>query len=450
MVYALPLDFPRGLNLIMFSIYGKGPKQAGGFSRRELLRVGGLGASGLTMADLYRLRAHSPAHEDGSQKARGKSVIMIWLRGGASHIDSYDMKPSAPSEIRGEFHPISTKVPGIQICEYLPLQAKIMDKLSVVRGIKSVDIGDHTPHYIFTGFAERGKRPVFGSVVSHQQPRTDGLPPYVSLMYEPPKLYDNEGPTYLGPIHRPFFPKSKGLANLSLTKGISTERLASRKELLKSFDLLNRELDWNDQLQGVDSNNKRAFEMIGSPKVRDAFDRSKEMPQTQARYGKYCENFLLARRLVEAGVSVVTVKVGDWDTHEHNFRDMKEQLPQLDQGFHALISDLYDRGLEKDVAVVLWGEFGRAPRISRIAGRDHWPDAGAAVIAGGGFQAGQVIGETDSQGARSKGIPYTPANILSTLYQHLGIDPTLALLDHNKRPMPILDDAVSVRELRRS
>lgn len=434
----------------MFSIYGKGTGRVAGFSRREVLRVGGLSVSGLTMADLFRLRANGPSKENILQKARGKSVIMIWLRGGASHIDSYDMKPSAPSEIRGEFTPISTKVPGIQICEHLPLHAKMMDKLTVVRGIKSVDIGDHTPHYIFTGFADRGKRPVFGSVVSQQQPRADGMPPYVSLMYEPPKLYDNEGPTYLGPIHRPFFPKSKGLANLSLSKGISLDRLANRQELLKSFDSLNREMDWNDQMQGFDSNTKRAFEMIGSPKVREAFDRSQETPKTQARYGKYCENFLLARRLVEAGVSVVTVKVGDWDTHEHNFRDMKEQLPQLDQGFHALITDLYDRGLDKDVAVVLWGEFGRAPRISRIAGRDHWPDAGAAVIAGGGFQTGQVIGETDSQGGRSKGIPYTPSNILSTLYQHMGIDPTIVLLDHNKRPMPILDDREPVRELART
>ena len=153
----------------MFSIYGKGTGRVAGFSRREVLRVGGLGVSGLTMADLFRLRANGPSKENISQKARGKSVIMIWLRGGASHIDSYDMKPSAPSEIRGEFTPISTKVPGIQICEHLPLHAKIMDKLTIVRGIKSVDIGDHTPHYIFTGFADRGKRPVFGSVVSQQQ-----------------------------------------------------------------------------------------------------------------------------------------------------------------------------------------------------------------------------------------------------------------------------------------
>ena len=187
--------------------------------------------------------------------------------------------------------------------------------------------------------------------------------------------------------------------------------------------------------------------MISSPKVREAFDRSKETPQTQARYGKFCENFLLARRLVEAGVSVVTVKVGDWDTHEKNFKDMKEQMPQLDQGFHALVTDLYERGLDKDVAVVMWGEFGRAPKISRGDGRDHWPEAGSAILAGGGFKTGQVIGATDSHGGRSRTTPYTPANILSTLYRHLGIDPAITLPDHARRPMYVLDNRELVREL---
>jgi uncharacterized protein (DUF1501 family) len=165
------------------------------------------------------------------------------------------------------------------------------------------------------------------------------------------------------------------------------------------------------------------------------------------RYGKYCENFLLARRIVEAGVPVVTLKVGDWDTHEHNFRDMRDQLPQLDRGFQALVSDLYERGLDQDVAVVMWGEFGRAPRISRIAGRDHWPEAGAAVLAGGGFRVGQVIGETDAHGGQSKVRPYTPSNILANLYRHLGLDPSLTIPDFNSRPMHLLDDRESVQEL---
>ena len=426
----------------MLRIFGRNTKLCDGITRREMLRVGGLAFGGLTLADVLRSQA-----QGASSAKRGKSVIMIWLRGGASHIDSYDMKPDAPSEIRGEFKPIRTNVPGIQVCEHLPLHAKMMDKFAIIRGIKSNDLGDHTPHYILTGSPDRGKRPVFGSVVSHLQPRTDGMPPYVSLMYKPPGLYDNEGPNYLGNAHRPFVPKSEGLSNLSPAKGVPIERLRERGSLLKEFDTLKREVDVRGSMSGIDEYTRRAMEMVASPKVRDAFDMKKESDATVARYGKYSENMLRARRLVEAGVSVVTLKVGDWDTHEKNFIDHKDQLPQLDQGVHALVSDLHDRGLDKDVAVVVWGEFGRAPKISRGDGRDHWPDAGAALIAGGGFKMGQVIGATDSHGGRSKVTPYTPGNVLSSLYQHLGIDPSITIPDHLRRPMYVLDERESVQEL---
>jgi hypothetical protein len=426
----------------MLSILGRGTKLCDGVTRRELLRVGGLALAGLTLADVLRLRA---AADPGA--GRGKSVIMIWLRGGPSHIDSYDMKPQAPAEVRGEFKPIATNVPGVQVCEHLPRQAQIMDKLAVLRGIQSNDLGDHTPHYILTGFADRGKRPAFGSVVSYLRPRPDGLPPYVSLMYKAPGLYDNEGPTYTGPAHRPFAPRAEGLANLSPAKGVSLDRLRERRRLLREFDTLSREVDQSGGMAGIDAYTQRAMEMIASPKVREAFDVAKEPPAAHARYGKFCESFLMARRLVEAGVSVVTAKVGDWDTHEKNFKDMREQLPQLDQGFHALVTDLHERGLDRDVAVVMWGEFGRAPKISRGDGRDHWPEAGAAVVAGGGFRVGQVIGETDAHGGRAKGTPYTPSNVLASLYRHLGIDPAVTIPDHSKRPMHVLDDREPVREL---
>jgi uncharacterized protein (DUF1501 family) len=266
-------------------------------------------------------------------------------------------------------------------------------------------------------------------------------------MYKPPGLYDNEGPTYVGPAHRPFVPKSEGLANLSLAKGVSAERLRDRRDLIREFDTMRRDVDYRDGMSGIDTYTQRAFEMITSPKVREAFDLKKESVQTRERYGKFCENFLMARRLVEAGVSVVTLKVGDWDTHEKNFIDHRAQLPQLDQGFHTLIGELHERGLDKDVAVVMWGEFGRAPKISRGDGRDHWPDAGAAVIAGGGFKMGQVVGATDAHGGRSKGNPCTPSNVLATLYQHLGIDTSITIPDHQKRPMHVLDDREVVREL---
>ncbi|MBC8113716.1 MAG: DUF1501 domain-containing protein [Candidatus Saccharimonas sp.] len=430
----------------MWNFFGPMRRCRDKVSRRDVLRVGGLSLAGLTLADVLRLRAGAaPTAAHGA--GRGKSVIMIWMRGGPSHIDSFDMKPDAPAEVRGEFRPIPTNVSGIQICEHLPLLAGDMDKLAIVRGIKSNDLGDHTPHYIISGSPDRGKRPAFGGIVSHLRPRSDGLPPYVSLMYKPPGLYDNEGPVYLGPSHRPFVPKAEGLENLSLVKGVSLDRLNDRRRLLREFDAFGREVQHHEAMSGIDAFTQQALEMVTSPRARDAFDMSQESAETHARYGKFCENFLIARRLVEAGISVVTLKVGDWDTHEKNFIDMRDQLPQLDRGFHALVTDLHERGLDKDVAVVLWGEFGRAPRISRGDGRDHWPEAGAAVLAGGGFKVGQVIGETDSHGGRAKGRPYTPGNVLANLYRHLGIDPAITIPDHNQRPMHLLDDREVVREL---
>jgi hypothetical protein len=409
-------------------------------SRRDVLWLGGLAFAGLTLADVLRLRA-SGTPEPG----RSKSVILIWLRGGASHIDSYDIKPQAPAEIRGEFQPIGTNVPGVQLCEYLPMHAQIMDKLSIIRGIRSNDLGDHTPHYIITGFPDRGRRPAIGSVVSYLRPRSDGMPPYVSMMYREDGTHEN--PTYTGPAHRPFVPRGEGLANLSPANGVSPAQMAERQSLLQQFDGMRAEADYRDEFAAADAFTARALEMIAAPQVRAAFDLDREPQSVRDRYGRFCENFLLARRLAEAGVPVITLKVGDWDTHERNFIDMRDQLPQLDRGFHALVTDLYDRGLQNDVAVVMWGEFGRAPRISRGDGRDHWPEAGAAVVAGGGFRCGQVIGETDPHGGQSRGVPYTPANVLSCLYRHLGIDPATTIPDFNQRPMHVLDDREPVREL---
>lgn len=421
----------------MFTLFGPRRMCRAQVSRRDVLRVGALALGGLTLADLLRLRAGA-----ASDAGRAKSVIMIWLRGGPSHIDSYDMKPAAPAEIRGEFHPISTNVPGIDICEHMPLQAGIMDRLAIIRGVRSNDLGDHTPHYILTGFPDRGKRPAFGSIVSYLRPQPASIPSYVSA-WQP----DQDQATYTGPAHRPFVPRGEGLDNLRLVKGVTLDRLDDRRQLLRGLDTLQRDVDQSGKFAAIDEFTARAAEIITTPRARAAFDLQQEPAAVRERYGKYCESMLMARRLVEAGVAVVSLKIGDWDTHEHNFRDMREQLPQLDRGFHALVTDLQDRGLAGDVAVVMWGEFGRAPRITRIAGRDHWPEAGAAVIAGGGFRTGQAIGETDRQAARSTGNPYTPGNVLANLYRHLGIDPAVSIPDHNRRPMHLLDDRQSVREL---
>jgi hypothetical protein len=407
-----------------------------------MLRIGTLGLSGLTLADLCRLRAQASAGTATTPRC-DKSVIMIWLRGGPSHIDSFDMKPQAPAEIRGEFAPISTNVPGIEICEHLPLTAGIMDKLAIIRGIRSNDLGDHTPHYIATGFADRGKRPTVGSIVSYLRPRTDGLPPYVSA-YTPEWP---EGPTYLGPAHQAFVPRGEGFENLRENRDLPAGRLYDRHQLLSRVDAIRREVDQTGTFAALDEFSTRAIDMLTTPAARVALNLDLEPAGQRERYGRFGESFLLARRLVEAGVNVVTLKIGDWDTHEHNFRDMRDQLPELDRGFHSLVADLHDRGLDKQVAVVMWGEFGRAPRISRIAGRDHWPEAGAAVMAGGGFRTGQIIGATDSQAGQSVVQPYTPGNVIASLYRHLEIDTTITIPDHNLRPMYVLDEREIVREL---
>jgi hypothetical protein len=412
-------------------------------SRRDVLQVGALVAGGLTLPGLLRMRAQAGT----STAHKSRSVILVWLRGGPSHIDSVDMKPNAPAEIRGEFQPIPTSVPGIQVCEHLPRLAANLHRVAILRGLRSNDLGDHTPHYIVTGNPDRGKRPAFGCVVSHFRSSANRLPPYVSLMYEPPGLYDNEGPVYLDAAHRPFAPRDDGLENLLLAEPIPLDRLRERRQLLQAFDSLGRRADQLESLSVLNAYQQQAINIIQSRDTRDAFDIDQESAVTRARYGDYCENFLVARRLAEAGVPVITLKVGDWDTHEKNFIDMRTQLPLLDQGLDALVGDLYDRGLDRQVAVVVWGEFGRAPRISRGDGRDHWPEAGAAIVAGGGFQTGQVIGETDSHGGSSLGTPYTPGNVLASLYFHLGIDPTATLPDQNQRPIPLLDERTPVREL---
>jgi Protein of unknown function (DUF1501) len=323
----------------MLTFLGSPGQDRGKVSRRDVLRVGALALGGLTLPEVLRQRATA-----APQAGRGKSVIMIWLRGGPSHIDSYDMKPAAPAEVRSEFRPIATNVPGIQICEHMPRQARIMHRLAILRGIRSNDLSDHTPHYILTGFPDRGKRPPLGSIVSYLRPQPEGLPPYVSLMYKAPGLYGIEGPHYTGPANRPFVPRGAGLSNLSLSREVSLDRLGERRQLLRHFDTVNRAIDQHETFTGMDAFQRQALEMITSPRARDAFDLGKESADTYARYGKFCQNFLMARRLVETGVSVVTLKVGDWDTHEKNFRDMREQLPQRDQGFHALVTEqLADR-----------------------------------------------------------------------------------------------------------
>jgi uncharacterized protein (DUF1501 family) len=437
----------------MLTFHGAKHRYRDGLSRRGFLKAGALAVGGLTLADLLRLRATAAANSGTA----GKAVIMVYLNGGPSHVDLYDMKPDAPEEYRGEFRPIKTNVPGMEICELLPLQARVADKFAIIRNMKFQQQG-HTPPELFTGFL-RGDRPSIGSVVSKL--RDDAgvhgpLPPYV---YLGDANYVGQ-PGFLGKPHEAYIPGQKA-ANLGLSPAVTLDQLADRRRLQSTFDGLRRDLDdARGSLAGMDAFNAQALEMISSNKARDAFDVSREPEAVRARYGPATE-WLQARRLVEAGVPVVTLTPrnrtpgpmcnGEWDHHDHIFRCLRAVLPQLDQSLYALLTDLHDRGLADDVAVVVWGEMGRTPRVGTqkgtTAGRDHWPQAGFALVAGGGLQTGQVVGSTDARGENPRGKAYTPQNVLATLYHVLGIDPETTLPDHQGRPVYLLDDREKVAEL---
>lgn len=427
----------------MLTIWGKSQQFCDGVSRRDFVQVGALGAS-LTMADILRQRALGGNKATGS---KAKAAILIYLPGGPSHMDMYDLKPEAPKEFRGEFNPISTNVPGIQISEHFPLQAKMFDKLAVVRSLVSVD--EHSDSLVMTGYSEQTNRvmqhPSFGSVMSKLRASINGadsVPPFVSLR----GMSRGTEPGFLGVAHRPFTPGGPGLANLKPATSNTGLNLEARKDLLSGFDDLRRDIDATGTLSGIDTFTARAFDMVTSGVVREALNNEKEAASVRERY-KGVESFLTARRLVEAGVSCVTLSIGGWDTHSNNFQTLKKQLPQVDRGIANLIGDLHERGMDKDVAVVMWGEFGRTPKVNGSAGRDHWSPVMSALVAGGGLKMGQAVGSSTARGERPKDRPYKVSNLLATLYNAMGIDPAQTFQNGNGRPMYVLDDRDLVSEL---
>jgi len=427
----------------MLTLWGARQSYCDGLSRRSFLRIGAFGA-GFTLADVLRLRAADQVTPSAGRAAT-KSAIMIYLGGGPSHLDMYDLKPDAPAEFRGEFKPIPTNVPGVSICEHMPLQAKMWDKFAVIRSLTSAD--EHSDCLVMTGYPERDNRtaghPSFGAVVSKLRAGTGDVPPFVSLR----GLSTGLEPGYLGVAHRAFTPDGPGLQNLRLPGGVSPDRLEDRKELLKAFDTLRRDLDASGAMSGMDAFTARAFDMVASGHVRAALDLNKVDAKTRERY-KGVEQFLTARRLVEAGAGCVTLSIGGWDTHSNNFTTLKRQLPQVDRGLANLVQDLADRGMDQDVVTVMWGEFGRTPKINNSqGGRDHWSPAMSAVIAGGGLKMGQAIGATSARGEYPKDRRYTVPQVLATLYTAIGIDPALTFPNGNGRPMHILDDREPVKEL---
>lgn len=433
----------------MLTFLGRSQQFCDGLHRRNFLQIGAFGA-GVTLADMLRSQARAGGNTVAplGSSSKPKAAIMIYLPGGPSHIDTYDLKPDAPAEFRGEFKPIKTNVPGMELCEYFPMQAKMADKFSVIRSIVSND--EHSDSYVMTGYTEQvnraavqGQHPSIGSVMSKLRTGHNDIPPFVSLR----GMGFGCEPGYLGVAHRAFTPDGPGLANLKLRSGITAEGMEDRKTLLTSFDTVRREVDRGTTMAGIDAFTGRAFDMIASGNVHKALDLKNEDPRLLDRY-KGVEQFLKARRLIEAGVGCVTLAYGGWDTHSGNFKSLKKQLPELDRGIANLIQDLHDRGMEDDVVTVVWGEFGRTPKINMSeAGRDHWSPAMSALIAGGGLKMGQVVGSTNARAEYPKDRPYKVPHVLATVYAALGIDPAMTFNNGSGRPMHILDERATVKEL---
>lgn len=418
-------------------------------SRRSFLRVGGLGLGGLTLPQLLQAEA-----AQGHGKSN-KAIILVYLPGGPPHQDMYDLKMEAPSEIRGEFSPIRTNVPGIQICEHLPRMAKMADKFTFVRSV----VGAKDRHESFQCITGRlndnvppGGWPEIGSVISKLEGGGPAVPPYVNLS---PKMVHspyNQGRTsFLGVAHAPFMPMGSVKDDMTLN-GVTLERLSDRRALLTAFDRFRRDADASGSMVGVDSFKEQAFDILTSSRLLKALDISSEDPKLRERYGKGTdkvqgdaaprlnEQFLLARRLVEAGVRVVTISYSFWDWHGNTFRIGRENLPDFDQAISALVQDLHERGLDKDVTVLAWGEFGRSPRINANGGRDHWPNVSCALLAGGGMRTGQVIGSTDRLGGEAAERPVHFQEVFATLYNNLGINPnTTTVADLTGRPHFLVD-----------
>jgi Protein of unknown function (DUF1501) len=427
-----------------------------GLTRRSVLKAGMLAFGGLGMTDWLRLEA--------SAQARGRSladmsVILIWQGGGPSHLDMWDLKPKAPAEFRGNFNPIATNLPGFEVGEHMPHIARVCDKLTVLRSVTHPDSGhESATHFLLTGYPPTNdipsnEVPSYGSIVGKELgAKQPGLPPYAAV----PRAPRSSAAAYLGVEHNPFEalgdPGNEGfqVRNLALPGGISVDRLEHRRSLLGRIDTIRRDADASGVIKGMDTFTQKVFDMVTSPRVRDAFDLSREDPRMRDRYGRntWGQSTLLARRLVEAGVRFVTVDMGGWDTHGNNFETLKtSHLPKFDLAFSALIDDLDQRGRLDDTLVLVWGEFGRTPRINPGAGRDHWPNVFSVVMAGGGLKPGVVLGSSDARAEYPKDRPISPQDVLSTMYRQLGVDQEKSYVNEANRPVQILNLGRPISEI---
>ena len=434
----------------MLTIFGERQSFCDGISRRNFLKIGGLAMGGMSLPQL--LRAESLA----GARATGKSIINIYLPGGPTHMDTFDLKPNAPKEYRGEFSPIASNVPGFEFCELMPELAKIADKFSIIRSITDMS-NEHSPTQSDSGWPTSslrpmGGRPGIGAVLSKvwgpAQTTSHGTAPTTI------DLTNWTKPGFLGTMHDAYRPDGQGRSNLTLNSAISLERLEDRQTLLRGLDRLQRNADSHGTMQALDSFADRAVGIITSGELARALDIKQEDPKVVARYGidgrRETERFLVARRLVEAGARCVALSWGGWDTHEGNFKSMRDQLPRLDRALTALIGDLEERGELENTIIMMSGEFGRTPRISMAGGggRDHWPRAAFFFLAGGGMRHGQVVGETNRLGEEPKDRPVRLQHVFHTVYHKLGIDTNaITLTDPNGRPQYVVDHRQLISEL---
>jgi hypothetical protein len=465
----------------MLTIYGRGQKFCDGISRRSFLKVGGFAFGSmatLSLADVLR------ADEKAGRKSSHKAVIHIFLAGGPPHQDTFDLKMDAPAEIRGEMKPIKTNLDGLQICEVFPELATRMDKFTLIRSITGC-VDQHDAYQCMTGWkrsdlSSAGGYPAVGSVITKLQGQTHPAMPAAVGLAAPARerrWSDPGDPGFLGPSYAPFRPFTTGAEpyghaekidssthgpglDIIRLRGITRERLQDRRRLLERMDNLRKSFDGLD-VEAMDASTQAALDVLTSSKLADAFDLSKESPKTRERYGdgkpyKYQydgtptanDQLLMARRLIEAGCRSVTLSYGRWDSHGKNFDLVRDHGPKLDQCLSALVDDLKDRGMLDDVLVLVWGEFGRTPKINNDAGRDHWPHANFALLAGGGYKHGQVIGSTTPDGARVDSRPIHLQQVVAAVYRHMGVDPdTVTLEDRSGRPQYLLDHREPIEEL---
>ena len=444
-------------------------RQQTSLSRRGFLRAGGLGLAGLSLADLLTIEAQA-----APRTGNDNSVLILWMRGGPSQHETWDPKMAAPAEYRGAFGSTGTSVPGIEICDMLPRSARLMDKWSIIRSLHHTNAGHSAGDQIlFTGHLPGPDptvniHPSCGSIVSEQLGHlTPELPPYVMI----PRQVPGTDSAYLGAAHKPFETLSDPanhkpfqLRNFSLVEGISDRRFGNRKSLLQQFDRFRQRVDQSGQLDAINDFQQQAYGILSSDRARRAFDLDAEPRSLRERYGfierydpmdplrcsasAFCQRLVLGRRLVEAGVRLVTVDCRWWDTHVEGVDSMKNGfLPRWDQSFSALIEDMHERGLLETTMVVAWGEFGRTPKLNNRNGRDHYPNVFSAAVAGGPVQGGRVVGSSDSKGAYPLNNPKSPQDVLATMYRHLGIDPNKHYLDHSGRPIATLPFGKPIEEL---